>query len=214
MWTTTWVKSYHLTPWNHSLSPTRSPSSNLQSAICLPVLCEEAVFPHLQWTAKPQTVIFWTITTLRHLFLKLGSNSFLYTHSFLQKSKEYFAHTMYFLIYCLASILILVFKAMLSCWMTHNFGTYLWKLCIRTCTFPLSIRILPEPTPLNPPKTPTASLHLLVMEGKGGQDSDTLSLKLHRERPAYLYVSPHWRNSFPILVTDETLSPSWFSLLW
>jgi len=98
-----------------------------------------------------------------------------------------------------------VFKEMVGCWITHNLGIYLQKLCHRTCTFPLSSRILPELAPLNPPKTPLTLLvgDVLPFASAGsGAGEEALSLKVYREDLL----------TFMSVLTHETVSSSstWF----
>lgn len=91
------------------------------------------------------------------------------------------------IIYFLVSIVLPVLKEMLSCRITCNLGIYLQKLYHKTCTFPLSSRILPKSASLNTPKTPTTSLvagvpyFTSVIKEVGGKYDNVLSLKLYRE---------------------------------
>lgn len=54
-------------------------------------------YSELQMHVKSCKVVFFYIIAFKHLFLKLISNSFLNTHSFVQKGKNHFACTIYFL---------------------------------------------------------------------------------------------------------------------
>lgn len=126
-------------------------------------------YNELQMYAKSCKFVFFYVIAFKHLFLKLISNSILNTHSSLQKKAKAILHVQYIfstffyirkeksllaeifhIIYFLVSILILVLKEMLSCRITCNLGIYLQKLYRKTCTFPLSSRVLPKPAPLTP----------------------------------------------------------------
>lgn len=144
------LKRYHLTLWSHSAKGQHATYTEPQSKpveCCLSALCRRISFPHvtMNYRCMQNIVKFWGffyISAFRHL--KLSSNSFLHTHSLLQKKqKNILQYTIFSppffyirkekillaesfrIIYFLVSILILVFEEMLSCRITCNLGIYL-----------------------------------------------------------------------------------------
>lgn len=191
--------------------PTQSPCPSQWNVFCLCALCRRISFPLVTMNYRCMqnlvNLFFFYVIAFKHLFLKLISNSILNTHSSLQKKAKTILHVQYIfstffyirkeksllaeifhIIYFLVSILILVLKEMLSCRITCNLGIYLQKLYGKTCTFPLSSRVLPKPAPLTLPKL--QQIHWLQVYHaapavkevrRRGKHAHVLSLKLHRE---------------------------------